>query len=240
MNLAKRILFVGEEQPLWDEFRQRFHEENGEWQAEFATNSRDGLARLEQTAFTAVVADVRLLDSGGLDLLDEVLRRQPQMLRVVLSDLADTESTMKCVGKGHHHLIKPCDVATVIHALREALTMESWLPSTAVQGLIAKMRCIPSPPTLYLKVVSEMQSSSASVESIGAVIAQDPAISAKVLQLANSAVLGLQLQVIPRRRRLLISGWRQPRHWCCGLTPSRLLRICAFRDSPAIISGATR
>jgi HD-like signal output (HDOD) protein len=41
----------------------------------------------------------------------------------------------------------------------------------------------------------EMESPNASVETIGQIIAQDPPITAKVLQLANSAVFGLHLQV---------------------------------------------
>jgi len=41
----------------------------------------------------------------------------------------------------------------------------------------------------------EMDSPTASVESIGGIIRQDPPTTAKVLQMANSAVFGLQLQV---------------------------------------------
>jgi len=76
------------------------------------------------------------------------------------------------------------------------MAMESWLPSRATQTLIGRMRWVPSPPSLYFRVLSEMQSAAASVETIGEQIAQDPAITAKVLQLANSAVFGLQLQVL--------------------------------------------
>ena len=41
-----------------------------------------------------------------------------------------------------------------------------------------------------------MRSPNASVERIGEMISEDPAITAKVLQLANSAIFGLQLQVV--------------------------------------------
>jgi putative nucleotidyltransferase with HDIG domain len=44
-------------------------------------------------------------------------------------------------------------------------------------------------------VVAEIRSPHASLDKIGELIAEDPAITAKVLQLANSAVFGLELQV---------------------------------------------
>jgi len=207
LNSAKRILFVGEEQPLWEEFRLLSSGPEGAWEAEYAHNEPEALGWIEQGSFTAVVADVHLSDTSGLTVLDEATRRQPQALRIVLSDLADTESTMKCLGKGHHHLMKPCDVGTLLHALQQAIAMESWLPSVAVQGLIATMRWVPGSPALYFQIVSEMRSPAASVETIGDLIAQDPAITAKVLQLANSAVFGLQLEVIHPAEAVVYLGF---------------------------------
>jgi HD-like signal output (HDOD) protein len=69
------------------------------------------------------------------------------------------------------------------------------MPSQAVQALIAQMHHVPSPPTTYFKIVKEIQSPYASVEKIADYISEDPAVTAKVLQLANSAVFGLELQV---------------------------------------------
>jgi len=191
----KRVLFVGAEQPLWQELRDQSQDFSSDWSAEFAHTGPEALAWAEQGNFDAVVADVQLLDINGVELLDEILRRQPKALRIVLSEYGDLQSTVKCIGKAHHHLLKPCDAAMLVNALNQGLTLESWLPSQNVQKLISKMRWVPSPPNLYFRVVMEMDSPAASVETIGEIIAQDPPITAKVLQLANSAVFGLQLQV---------------------------------------------
>jgi HD-like signal output (HDOD) protein/CheY-like chemotaxis protein len=190
------ILFVGEEQALWDEFKAQCADPNAGWTAAFSRTGAEAVAMLDGARFGAVVADSNLPDRSGVDLLDEIMARQPQALRIVLSDIADTQNTVNCIGKGHRHLLKPCDASTLLNALAQAVTLEGWLPSEAVQGLIAQMRRVPSPPTIYFQVVEELQSADASVEKLGELIAQDPAIAAKVLQLANSAVFGLQLQVI--------------------------------------------
>jgi len=191
----KRVLFVGEDQPLWQEIRNQPDSFSDQWSAEFAHTSPEALAWAEQGDFDAVVADVQLFDMCGVDLLDEILRRQPRALRIVLSEQGDLESTLKCIGKAHHHLLKPCDLGLILTTLNHGFKLETWLPSEEVQALIGKMRWIPSPPNFYFQIAIEMESPAASVETIAEIIAQDPPITAKILQLANSAVFGLQLQV---------------------------------------------
>jgi HD-like signal output (HDOD) protein/CheY-like chemotaxis protein len=191
----RRVLFVGEDQPLWREVRSQPVSFSGQWAAEFAQTGPEALKWAEQGAFDAVVADVQLFDMSGVDLLDEIMRRQPKAIRVVVSEHGDLQNTVKCIGKAHHHLLKPCDVAMLVSALNQGLTLKCWMPGPNVQTLIPKLRWVPSPPNLYFRVAMEMESPNASVETIGQIIAQDPPITAKVLQLANSAVFGLQLQV---------------------------------------------
>ena len=192
----RRILFVGENQPLWLDFRAHFSQNDSGWVAEFARTGPEALAWIMNQRFEAVFADVQLSDMTGVDFLDEIVKHRPKVLRIVLSDIFEVENTLKCIGKAHHHLVKPCDGPTLIRALNKALDQEAWLPSDTLQGLMSQMRHLPSPPEMYFQIAMEMQSPNASIETIGQLIARDPAITAKVLQLANSAVFGLQLQVV--------------------------------------------
>jgi HD-like signal output (HDOD) protein len=196
LTMKKRILLVGQDHSLWHEFEVEAQTADPRWAVEIARGATEARALLECFSFVAAIVDVQLADSSGLDLLDEVVRQQPKAMRIVLSELADTESTVKCVGRGHHHLLKPCDASILLNAVNQGLALESWLPSESVQSLIAQMRRVPSPPHLYFQVSSEVQSPHASIEKVGEIIGQDPAVTAKVLQLANSALFGLRLQVV--------------------------------------------
>jgi putative nucleotidyltransferase with HDIG domain len=191
--MKKQILFVGEDQQLGQEFENT--DVAGEWSVLLARTNAEALELTGLNRFDVVVADTQLAEIYGVDFLDKILSCQPRALRIVLSEIADVQQTMHCVGRMHHHLAKPCNVRTLRNALKETLALEAWLPSEALQGLIARMRYLPSPPTVYFQIASAMQSDHATVESVGEIIAQDPAVTAKVLQLANSAVFGLHLQV---------------------------------------------
>ena len=192
--MKKRILFVTKDQALCHGFQSQSAVQAG-WTAQSVRTGGEALGLTHQFSFAAVVADVVLADMGGLELLDQFLQRQPSAHRFVLSEVSDTENTVKCMGKPHRHLMQPLSARTLLKALHQAFAHEVWLPSQTVHGLLAQMQHVPSPPGTYFKVVEEIRSPQASLDKIGELIAEDPAITAKVLQLANSAVFGLELQV---------------------------------------------
>jgi HD-like signal output (HDOD) protein len=70
------------------------------------------------------------------------------------------------------------------------------LDNPELPALMSKMHHLPGPPEIYLQIVEEVQTGDASVDRIGELIIEDQALSAKLMQLANSAVFALQLQVI--------------------------------------------
>jgi len=192
--MKKRILFVTKDQALCHGFQSQSAVQAG-WTAQSVRTGGEALGLTHQFSFAAVVADVVLADMGGLELLDQFLQRQPSAHRFVLSEVSDTENTVKCMGKPHRHLMQPLSARTLLKALNQAFAHEVWLPSQTVRGLLAQMRHVPSPPVTYFKIVEELRSPQASLDRIGELIGEDPAIAAKVLQLANSAVFGLELQV---------------------------------------------
>lgn len=189
--MKQTILFAGETEALAREFSGRTGAD-GPWENALAATGQEALALCARTPFAAVVTPTRLPDMTGLALLDALMLNHPQPMRVVLSDLNDVEATVQCIGRAHHHLLQPCNAATLLAVLEQAFRQEKWLPPAPVQNLISQMRRVPSPPRMYFQLMREIQSSSASLERIGELIAKDPAVSAKVLQLANSAVFALQ------------------------------------------------
>jgi HD-like signal output (HDOD) protein/CheY-like chemotaxis protein len=194
--MKKRILFVGDDQGLFQEFTRESAGAGAPWEAHAALSGEQALAQCESTQFDAVVTASRLEGMTGVALLDALVDQYPKVMRLVLSDLADVQWTMKCIGHAHHHLLQPCAATTLLSALDQAFAQEAWLPSAPVQDLVAQMRQVPSPPKMYFQIVEEIRSPDSSLEKIGALIAQDPAVSAKVMQLANSAVFALQLQIV--------------------------------------------
>jgi len=191
----KRILFVGEDLELWNELQPMALAHDCPWDMAFARSGLQALASLAQSSCDAVIADMQLPGMTGAQFLDEVMQRTPHTLRFIRASLGDQNAAMKCVGMTHQYLVKPSDAQTVRSALERSFALEAWLPGESAQKVLAQLKKLPSPPTLYFKIVAGLQSNDSSAESIGDLISQDMALSAKLLQVVNSAVFGLHLQV---------------------------------------------
>lgn len=204
--MKRKILFVEEQPKARRDLEQSLGPLAGTFEMTFVGSASDALERIEQQPFDAVVTDLRLALINGAQLLNEVMQRQPKVLRFVLSDLSDRSATMKCVGTAHQFISKPCDPQVLAAALERALAYESWLPGEKVRSLLAQLHKLPSPPQLYFEVVKALQSPDASLETVGALIARDPAMTAKILQLVNSAVFGLKRTVASPAEAVMYLG----------------------------------
>jgi putative nucleotidyltransferase with HDIG domain len=74
--------------------------------------------------------------------------------------------------------------------LERAFELDVWLPNRTLRRLIGHVPQLPSLPDPYNAVVSALEQPGATAGSVGSLIARDPAMTAKMLRLANSAVYG--------------------------------------------------
>jgi putative nucleotidyltransferase with HDIG domain len=168
--MKRRILLVdGRGEPLRELSAELAAQATG-WEVVRATSGAAALAALAASAWDAVVADMLLPDVTGEQLLGHVLRQFPQTHRVVLAELGDLDALLRCVGGVHQFVIKPCTAARLQQVLERAFELDVWLPNHAV--------------------VSALEQPGATAESVGALITRDPAMTAKMLRLANSAAYG--------------------------------------------------
>ena len=123
------------------------------WNFETAGNASDALAELKKTAFHAVITSLQLPGAGGWLLLNEVMKSQPNVHRIVLAQLSDRHGLLKCVGSAHQFIGRPCDPNRLRAALERAFSYDLWLPDEAVQVLLGRLPKLPSPPDLFFRVV---------------------------------------------------------------------------------------
>jgi HD-like signal output (HDOD) protein/ActR/RegA family two-component response regulator len=188
--MKQKILFVDGETLELKDLMNKLAARPHPWELLYARNGLEALGVLDKTSCDAVVADLRLPDMSGDQLLGQVMKQFPQVHRVALADLADLQSLLRCVGNVYQFLTKPCDAERLQVVLNRAFALDFWLPNPTARKLIGSMPQLPSPASLYAPVVRELQSAAASPESVGALIAQDPAMTTRVLQLANSTASG--------------------------------------------------
>jgi len=187
----KRILFVDDDAKVLEDLQLALRPMRGEWEMAFAPSGLSALSLMEAVPFDVIVSDMRMPGMDGAALLESVRRRHPGTLRVILSESNEMESSLRAVPVAHQFLIKPCDPATLRAAIDRATGLVQVLNSKLLASLVGSMQELPSLPKTYSELRQALSDPDTSLNRIVAIVEQDVAISAKVLQLVNSAFFGL-------------------------------------------------
>lgn len=193
--MKKRLLFVDDDPMVLQGLERMLRTHRGEWEMEFAPGGVEALARLDARPPDIVVADMRMPGMNGAELLEAVRQRHPETLRLILSGYADRELMMQCLGAAHQYLAKPCSPEALAAAIRRLSALDGTLKKDALRRLVAELKSLPSVPGIYSELVETANRPDATLEDLSAIISRDVGISARILQLANSAFFGLHQKV---------------------------------------------
>jgi len=188
---VKRILFVDDEPRVLDGLKRMLYPLRAEWQMAFVSSGHEALRSLSEAEYDVLVTDVRMPGMSGIELLSEVVKRYPQVVRLVLSGTADQELTLRSVTLAHQYLVKPCDAAKLRATVERAFGLRVMLEDRALKQLVSRIHSLPSIPATYLNLMEALQSPEVSPKDIGRIVSQDIGMTAKILQLVNSAFFGV-------------------------------------------------
>ena len=196
------IAFVDDEANILTSLRRTMLSMLDEWEMAFFATGPDLLARMEDHPFDVVVSDMRMPGMDGATLLDQVAKRHPDTIRVILSGYADNESVFRTVGPAHIYLAKPCNPTALRQAIKGRAALRRLMTGKELRRLLGGLSFLPSAPRLFLDLVAELRSPRASAATVAEIIGRDVAMTAELLKLTNSsfftvnAVISSPLQAV--------------------------------------------
>lgn len=190
MSDKKRALFVDDEPKVLRGLRRMLSVMRNEWEMTFANSGEEALSIMENQNFDVIISDMRMPGMSGVQLLNEVRNRHPQTVRLALSGQSSKESVLSSVGPIHQYLPKPCDLETIQFTLSRLWALKNLLSVPRLQALLAQLERLPSLPGLYNDLMREIRSPHGSLKGVARIVGDDLGMSAKVLQLVNSAFFG--------------------------------------------------
>jgi len=203
--MKKRLLFVDDDTNLLMGLRRSLHSMREEWEMEFAGSGSEAL-RLLDKPFDVVVSDMRMPGMTGLELLNTVQNQFPQTIRILLSGQSDRESILNSAVRAHQYLAKPFDAQRLKALLSQTIALGDLLDNASLKSFVSRLNSIPSLPTLYLEVTNELRASDPSPARIGAIVARDMSMTAKILQVANSVSFGTRAEIMQPEQAVLHLG----------------------------------
>jgi HD-like signal output (HDOD) protein len=184
--MHQKILFVDDEPNILAGLQRSLRPLQNEWEMAFCNSGAEALAKLAQQPVDVVVSDMRMPGMNGTELLAEIHRRYPQVVRIMLSGYADRDLSLNSLVPKHQFIAKPCKPEAIKATIGRACTLRDLLAGNSLQQLLAQMQTLPSLPTLYSKLIEELRSPRASTTRFGKIIAQDVEMTVKILQIVNS------------------------------------------------------
>jgi len=181
------ILFVDDEPAVLEGLENRLRPLRKRWEMRFALGGQQALKEMERLPIDVIVSDMRMPGMDGAQLLDAVRDRYPQVARFILSGQTTEGGAQRLMPVAHQLLMKPCDATSLERAVERVFSLQSRMDHPGVRQAIGMLRNLPALPKLYWDLLREIEKPQSSTVSVAAIIEQDIAMTARILQMANSA-----------------------------------------------------
>jgi HD-like signal output (HDOD) protein/CheY-like chemotaxis protein len=192
-----------------------------------ATSGRAALDLLRSERFDVLITDMQMPVVSGEEVLARARETNPATVRVLLSGYADLKAGFRSVSLAHQYLAKPCSIPELREMLSRAAATRATLGQEDLIEAVAGIGALPPAPRLYARLLQVLASSDGSLLAVAEVIEEDDALTAKVLQVANSAFFGAVQEVRTASHAVA----------CLGLNALKALVLTcgAFQAFPTVV-----
>ncbi len=188
-----KVMFVDDEVMILNGLKRAFF--RTKWTLLFADSAQKALNILQTEQVDFIISDMRMPVMNGAELLDQVAKLHPEIVRIILSGHSDEEAAKRASFVAHQWFNKPCQPQLLEEALNRIYFIRSSLPDTSVQQVVGKIKTLPSPPKVYMRLNASLNDKSIDMQKIASIIANEPSLVAKILQLTNTSFFSNGKQV---------------------------------------------
>lgn len=191
----KTLLFVDDETKVLQGLQRQLRVMRKEWDMHFMESGAAALEFMQSQVVDVVVTDMMMPGMDGCQLLTEVARLHSQTVRIVLSGQAERESVLRLIGPAHQYLSKPCTADDLRATIVRAFELRELLGNERLKELTTRIKSLPSLSITKSQLLQELRRDTPSLERVSEIVARDIAMTAKILQLVNSAFFGSARQI---------------------------------------------
>jgi len=185
-----RVLFVDDEPSIRGIYQMLDSFLGEEFTVQTAGGGDEALELMTKSSYDVVISDLTMPKMTGVEFLTEVANRSPASARVVVSGYVDEMSIAKCCLVGHRYFIKPFDPIALTTLIQNLSQTKKLTLSKKVQILIGRIGALPCPSETFLQLTNALNSNLSSMGDVSGIVSQDPSLTAKILQVVNSAQFG--------------------------------------------------
>lgn len=185
-----KVLFVDDEPRILDGLRRSLRGKRTEWDMSFAPGGQPALELLAEAGHDVIVSDMRMPGMDGAELLTRVSNQYPEVARVVLSGHTEPEAAIRVAIAGHRFLTKPTETETLTGVIEQLIVKTSGPHGTETRRIAGTACSLPTLPAQVAEVSAALAEQGSDASRLPHAVALDIGLTAKLLQLSNSAFFG--------------------------------------------------
>ncbi|XQW84063.1 HDOD domain-containing protein [Thalassotalea piscium] len=177
-----RILIVDNAECALSPLQQAF--KNKGCQVAYLSNILIAIKTIKKYKFEAIIVMDTLIKSSGYKLLSALTLKYPHFIRIGVNQTNNLQDELKKVS--HYLYSLPLPVDEIVTNLLEIAGPHQKITKEVIIKSVANIKTLPSPPKVFLQLNAMLENNSTDSQKIADIITQDPALTAKILQISNS------------------------------------------------------
>lgn len=200
----RQLLFVGlpenRVQPLLADLNRL----QPKWGGQSATTVPQAVKALQNEGGRIIISSSEAAATPAL--ISAVEQLSGPVVRIVLCESTNRTELERWTGLGMTPLPHGTDAVGLADAINRITRVQEWMANAGMKKLLRQCPKLPVMPELYAQVTAELDSPNGSIDLIAHFISQDPIMTAKVLQVVNSAVFALERPVTDPAEAVMFLG----------------------------------
>lgn len=187
----RNIIFVDDEIQVLKSIRRVFADAG--YNVQYCESAEEALESMNGVPADMIVTDMRMPGMNGTELLKIIKQKYPKTIRLVLSGYSDEKEVMSTLQSNlaKAYMFKPWSNDELLRVVRDNLNPEQTQLPKEILTYINNLEQLPTTGARYQQIRQCVEDNK-DISIISAEIEKDQSLTAKVLQIVNSAYYGIK------------------------------------------------
>lgn len=190
-----RILLVDDESAPLADLQKELKQINSNWDVLIATGGKQAMDFFRHQKVDITISDLNMPVMNGVELLSLIRAECPGCMRIAIIDPKDIHQYQNIALAAHQFIAKPWSIRDVAAKIYQLHGLSNILHQEGVQKVVNQISRLPSQSSAYSQLIDELNKQESSLDKTARIISTDMSMTAKLLQLVNSAYFGLPREV---------------------------------------------
>lgn len=181
-----KVLFVDDERNILKAIQREFYQTA--FQIITAQSAKEALDIIKKETIDIIISDIKMPEMDGLQLLQIIKKKHPLINRIILSGYVEQSAVVSSIIEGiaTSYLTKPWNSEELHYYINHILDIKKHLKEKKFLSVLNLIDNLPAHPDQFKKMSVAIKQGK-TINELTQIIENDICITAKILQVANSA-----------------------------------------------------